>query len=162
MLSAAAALVLSSVSLPSFATYYPDPDPICPIAGECSIKVEAVVRSQCECSFGNYNALDFGKLDKYHADYGKDSTIEDMTILCNTATGGTLSASSVELGLDSEIDYELFVSGNSLGNAFGNFGSTTVLNDGLHPVQVKIAGYNYNTVLPGAKDDQINFLISPL
>ncbi len=98
MLSAAAVLVLSSVSLPTLATDPTKDD--CTISGSCDLIVKATVADQCSCSFeGYYPTLDIGKLNKYSSVYGKTSPYpQSMYISCNTKYGGNLSAVSANNG----------------------------------------------------------------
>ncbi len=172
MLSAAAALVLSSVSLPTLATEPTKDD--CSISGSCDLIVKATVADQCSCSFeGYYPTLDIGKLNKYDAVYGgaKPTTAQSMNISCNTKYGGTLSALSANNGLTSTgmpeptdtINYNLIVNGvNNHGSALNDFPNNFDYASGDYTVSVTTLPYDFEDVSPGMKEDTITFTVSPI
>lgn len=169
MLSAAAALVLSSISLPTLATEPTKDD--CSISGSCELIVKAQVAEQCSCSFeGYYPTLDIGKLNKYDALYGGATPYEDqkLTISCNTEYGGSLSAESLYDGLTGGggaydiIDYKLYVNGNNHGLASGDFPYDFTYTNYVYNVSVMTEMYDFEYVPPGMKYDTITFTISPI
>lgn len=169
MLSAAAALVLSSVSLPTLAIEQTSDD--CSLSGSCDLIVKATVADQCSCSFeGYYPTLDIGKLNKTSSVYGKTSPYpQSMYISCNTKYGGNLSAVSANNGLTSggvqatdTIDYKLDVNGNDHGLASADFPTNHDYVSGNYSVSVTTQPYIFANVSPGMKHDTITFTVSPI